>query len=380
MHSNSSGEIVITGGEFTHNEARAGGGLGNEGGGTLTITGTRFSENAADENGGGILIQSGTIRMVDIDVIGNVADAEIEAGGGISYAGDKLVSVGEAAAIEDSRILDNKAKGQGGGIDSRGDGPLDITTTTIAGNTASMGGGIHHVGDAPLEVSRSTLSGNVAENGGGLFTDGDGETSVVNATVSSNRAGQFGGGLLVSSRLDIRSSTVAGNNAASGGGINNGGGDLVGDGSVFLLNTIVANNPTGGNCAGTMTSLGGNLDSADTCLFRELSDLPGTDPRLGPLADNDGATRDARPARRQSRAGIRRLHRARTLSAGRPARLRAAEIRALRRRCVRVRVASDRRRSTSSGAAAGPSDPSWPTSTAGWRRRRPARTSAATRF
>ena len=291
MHSNSSGEIVITGGAFTHNEARAGGGLGNEGGGTLTITGTRFSENAADENGGGILIQSGTIRMVDIDVIGNVSDAEIEAGGGISYAGDKLVSVGEAAAIEGSRILDNKAKGQGGGIDSRGDGPLDITTTTIAGNTASMGGGIHHVGDAPLEVTRSTLSGNVAENGGGLFTDGDGETSVVNATVSNNRAGQFGGGLLVSSRLDIRSSTVASNNAASGGGINNGGGDLVGDGSVFLLNTIVANNPTGGNCAGTMTSLGGNLDSVDTCLFRELSDLPGTDPRLGPLADNGGPTR-----------------------------------------------------------------------------------------
>ena len=139
MHSNSSGDIVITGGEFSQNEAGAGGGLGNEGGGNLTITGTRFSANSADENGGGILIQSGTVRMLDIDVIGNTADAEIEAGGGISYAGDKLVSVGEAAAIENSRILDNKAKGQGGGIDSRGDGPLDITTTTIAGNTAVDG-------------------------------------------------------------------------------------------------------------------------------------------------------------------------------------------------------------------------------------------------
>jgi CSLREA domain-containing protein len=291
MQSNSGGDVVVTGGAFTENTARDGGGFGNEGGGTVTITGTRFSANHADEKGGGILIQSGTVRMLDIDVIGNIADAAIEAGGGIAYEGDKLVSVGEAAAIENSRILDNEAKGQGGGIDSRGDGPLDIVTTTIARNSAAMGGGIHHVGDAPLDVNRSTLSGNFAEGGGGLFTDGDGETGVENTTVSGNRAGQFGGGLLVSSRLNIRNSTVASNNAASGGGINNGGGDLVGDGTVFLLNTIVANSPTGGNCQGTMTSLGGNLDSGNTCQFRELSDHPGTDPRLGPLADNGGPTR-----------------------------------------------------------------------------------------
>jgi CSLREA domain-containing protein len=290
MQTNSSGDVVITDSAFTENTARDGGGFGNEGGGHVTITGTRFSANTAEEKGGGILIQSGTVRMLDIDVIGNFADAAIEAGGGIAYEGDKLVSVGEAAAIENSRIRDNKAKGQGGGIDSRGDGPLDIVTTSITGNSAAMGGGIHHVGDAPLDVTRSTLSGNFAESGGGLFTDGDGETGVENTTVSGNRAGQFGGGLLVSSRLRIRSSTVAGNNAASGGGINNGGGDLVGDGNVFLLNTIVANNLTGGNCQGTMTSLGGNLESGDTCQFRELSDQPGTDPRLGPLADNGGPT------------------------------------------------------------------------------------------
>jgi hypothetical protein len=147
------------------------------------------------------------------------------------------------------------------------------------------------VGDAPLEVTRSTLSGNFAENGGGVFTDGDGEATVVNTTVSGNRAGQFGGGFLVSSRLHVRNSTVAANTAASGGGINNGGGDLVGDGSVFLANTIVAGSPTGGNCAGTITSLGGNLDSANTCQLGELSDQPGTDPLLGPLASNGGPTR-----------------------------------------------------------------------------------------
>ena len=291
MHSNSVGEVIIVGGAFTDNRARSGGGFSNEGGGRVSITGTRFSTNTADEIGGGILIQSGDIRMRDIDVLRNVSSSIVEGGGGIAYAGDKLVSVGESAAIESSRILDNKAASSGGGIDSRGDGPLDITTTTIAGNTALMGGGVHHVGDAPLDVTRSTLSGNFAEGGGGLFTDGDGETTVENTTVSGNRAGQHGGGLLVSSRLVIRNSTVASNNAASGGGINNGGGDFVGDGTVFLANTIVANSPTGGNCMGTMTSRGGNVDSVDTCQFRELSDQPGTDPLLGPLAENGGPTR-----------------------------------------------------------------------------------------
>jgi hypothetical protein len=290
MHSNSGGEVVVSGGAFTENTALSGGGLSNEGGGTVSITGTRFANNSAAEQGGGLLIQSGGVRMLNIDVVSNVADGAEEGGGGISYAGDKTVAIGETAALEQSRIRDNKAKGPGGGIDSRGDGPLAIATTTITGNTAATGGAVHHVGDAPLDVTGSTLSANFAENGGGVFSDGDGEANVENTTVSGNRAGLFGGGFLVSSRLNIRNSTVAANTAASGGGINNGGGELVGDGSVFLANTIVAASPTGGNCAGAITSLGGNLDSANTCQLRELSDHPGTDPGLAPLAANGGPT------------------------------------------------------------------------------------------
>jgi CSLREA domain-containing protein len=290
MHANSAGEVAITGGAFTLNKALAGGAFSIEGGGQVTIDGTSVGSNRAVEQGGGILVASGAVRMVNIDVVGNIADAELEGGGGIAYAGDKLVSLGESATIQNSRIRDNKAKGEGGGIDSRGDGPLGITTTAITGNVAGAGGGIHHVGDAPLDVTRSTLSSNSAESGGGVFSDGDGEATIENTTVSGNRAGKFGGGLHVSSRLTLRNSTLAGNSAASGGGINNGGGDVVGDGSVFLANTIIASSPTGGNCIGTMTSRGGNLDSANTCQLSELSDQPGTDSRLGPLADNGGPT------------------------------------------------------------------------------------------
>ncbi len=290
MHSNSGGEVVITGSTFTANTARGGGGFSNGGGGRVVISETRFSTNTAEERGGGILVEAGEVRMVDIDVVGNISKSVGEGGGGILYAGDKSVNDGDSAAIEDSRIRDNKTDGEGGGIDSRGDGPLAITTTSITGNRAASGGAIHHVGDAPLLVDRSTLSGNVAENGGGAYTDSDGEATMENTTVSGNRAGQFGGGVLASSLLTIRNSTVAGNNAPSGGGVNNGGGPLIGDGFVFLANTIVANNPTGGNCAGAITSLGGNLENTSTCQLGAAGDQPGTNPLLGALGSNGGPT------------------------------------------------------------------------------------------
>jgi CSLREA domain-containing protein len=290
LHTNSVGEVYVTGGSFTENRAQDGAGLSNEGGGKVVVSGTKFSTNTAGGEGGGVLVQSGNVKLSGVEVTGNFSNGAQGGGGGVSYQGDGAVSVGESASIEGSLIRGNTAKHAGGGVDSRGDGGLGITTTTIESNTAGIGGGLHHDGDAPLSVTRSTLSGNYADNGGGIFTDGDGEAMLENTTVSTNKAGQFGGGLLVSSRLTSSSSTVANNSAPSGGGINNGGGDLVGDGFVFLRNTIVANNPTGGNCAGTMTSLGGNIDSADTCRFREMSDQPSTDPLLGPLQDNGGPT------------------------------------------------------------------------------------------
>ena len=290
MHSNSGGEVRVTGGSFSNNTARGGGGFSNGGGGVVVIAGTDFTTNTAEERGGGILVEGGDVRMVDIDVVGNLSKSAGEGGGGISYAGDKSAAIGDSAAIERSRIRDNKTDGEGGGIDSRGDGPLAISETAVTGNTALVGGALHHVGDAPLLVTRSTLARNVAEHAGGAFVDGDGEAAVENSTVSGNRAGQFGGGLLVSSRVTVRNTTVADNNAPSGGGVNNGGGPLISDGFVFLVNSIVANNPTGGNCVGTITSLGGNLENTNTCQLVAAGDQPGVNPLLASLASDGGPT------------------------------------------------------------------------------------------
>jgi len=63
---------------------------------------------------------------------------------------------------------------------------------------------------------------------------------------------------------------------------------------VQLINSIVANNPNGGDCfnrySRSITSDGYNLDSDGSCHLIAPTDRPVTDPRLGPLQDNGGAT------------------------------------------------------------------------------------------
>ena len=60
----------------------------------------------------------------------------------------------------------------------------------------------------------------------------------------------------------------------------------------MLQNSIVANNRTGGNCAGTaVISNGYNLSSDGTCNFNGAGDLNSTNPKLGKLVNNGGPTK-----------------------------------------------------------------------------------------
>jgi len=55
----------------------------------------------------------------------------------------------------------------------------------------------------------------------------------------------------------------------------------------------VAQNPDGGDCwndSGAISSQGYNLDSDGSCHLTAATDLPGTDPLLGPLQNNGGPT------------------------------------------------------------------------------------------
>ena len=58
---------------------------------------------------------------------------------------------------------------------------------------------------------------------------------------------------------------------------------------MVLQNSIVANN-AGGNCHGSIASVGYNLSSDHSCGFEGVGDLNNTDPNLGPLQNNGGPT------------------------------------------------------------------------------------------
>jgi len=73
--------------------------------------------------------------------------------------------------------------------------------------------------------------------------------------------------------------TISDNAANQGGGIWN-------SGTVELKNSIVANNASGGDCFGTITSLDYNLDSDSTCNLIQPNDRPNADPLLGAFTDD----------------------------------------------------------------------------------------------
>ena len=146
---------------------------------------------------------------------------------------------------------------------------LTLSNLTVANGAVGVsegGGGIRNIGST-LEVSNSTISGNSAYAGGGIYNEGGGTT------------------------LEVSNSTISGNSADPGFG---GGGIQGSYGGSTLKNTIVANSPSasGGSCAGTITDGGYNLDSDNTCGFgTNNNSLSGVDPMLGVLADNGGPTK-----------------------------------------------------------------------------------------
>jgi hypothetical protein len=189
--------------------------------------------------------------------------------------------------------------GYGGGVYNTG--TLTINRTTINANVAhgfadAAGAGIYNLGK--LTINASTLSGNEVNGGaavpcalcevggGGIYNKGT--LSVHNSTVTGNYSRIFfssvrpvGGGIVGSGRfftsiVSIYSSTVS----ANAGGI---------VGAATLQNSIVANNGSGGNCNGPVTSIF-SLSSDGTCHLTGPGDRNNTNPRLGTLGKYGGPT------------------------------------------------------------------------------------------
>jgi predicted outer membrane repeat protein len=259
----------ITGGSFDSNQTGgSGGAIVNSG--PLTISGTSFSGNSTSSSSGGGIYNMGGLTITNGLFYSNSAAMN---GGAIYNRG--LIRV-------TGSVLTGNTSGSGqhgGAIYNDLSSTMALDTSTVSNNSATggLGGGIYNAGT--LTVTADTLSGNAAGGGlgGGIYNAVSGTLGVVNSTLSGNFGGLSGGGIIAAGPVTVSSSTM----------VNNLHGSLVNGGSnpFFVKNTIVAD-----NCAGTITSLGHNLESANTCGFGAAGDLINTNPLLGPLANNGGPT------------------------------------------------------------------------------------------
>ncbi len=247
---------------------RRDGGIRNQAQGALSFHTGLVSAN----QGGGIVNAAATATLSNLSIVSNTE------GSGVANTGAILSHV----TISHSQILSNSAI-SGGGVLNEGVGALvNVNATRISGNrTTSNGGGLFNNGI--MAIDGSTVDHNHGRAGGGLYHFG-GNLSLTNATVSQNSATDNGGGLYNGAAATLTFVTVNGNQASGEGG-----NLLIDEAALSVANSIIANAATGGNCVnnnGFLTSLGHNLESANSCNFNATGDLLNLDPLLGPLQDN----------------------------------------------------------------------------------------------
>ena len=214
-----------------------------------------------EDGGGGIKVYRGSLTLSRVAVVDNAASV---GGGGIDIIwGD--------VEINASTIDGNSVVGFGGGL-SIMNSAVDINDSAITNNvhdaqTIIFAGGIFNssTGDGDyLNITRSTISGNSAYRDGGGIYHQMGNLKIVNTTISGNTARQWGGGLFNADTLfwtdvDLINTTITNNVSMGNVNVNTGennlppdprGGGLYnraqsdGQGGAYLrlLNSIVAGN------------------------------------------------------------------------------------------------------------------------------------------
>ena len=230
--------------------------------------------------GAGILNAATGILLVSRSAISGNWVSEADLGGGLTNLGQ---------ATLDRTVLDGNYAASGGAIWNLG--VLDVVDSRISGNGARFDGAAL-MNMAAASLRRTTIDGNVTAGAGGAIVNGIWDHSEAllaldNATVSGNLGYSYSGSIInYAGRLQISSSTIADNFGSQEPGAVGG---ITALAEMRLRSTIVSN-PGTGNCAGSIASLGNNLDSDGSCALSASGDLSNVNPLLGPLADNGGPT------------------------------------------------------------------------------------------
>lgn len=262
---------------------------------------------------GGSILNRGSLRIESATLVNNVA--EVLGSGGAVY-NDSSATL----TVFDSTFRQNRAATGGGAIQNLGQ--LAVSVSRFENNIAGLDGGAIQNNGGEASVDRSTLAVNFAVNGAGIELNG-GDLRLRHSLLLGNDAiGQGGGIRNISGTLTVENTTLLGNEADTGGGV------YSEDTTSFLSSTLHLNKAFAGgalyrfsaspvtakntilslslepqsitpqlNCDGShpLISNGNNLASDNSCNLNLASDLPATDPQLGPIADNGGPTQTVVP-------------------------------------------------------------------------------------
>ena len=300
----SNGDVNVTLSNFSGNQAGVNGGPGNGGAisiigsGTLNVQQSNFAGNLAASGGGAIFAGSAQAFVADSVFNGNITNliTPTNSGGGAVYF------AGTQASLARTAFSGNLSpNGWGGAVYAAINATVLITDTSFNANLAGtptqseMAGAIYS--QANLNVWRSAFINNIAVqgDGGALVVDKGSTATIANTSFMANTAPLgFGGAIVVTNTQagGPASSLIAKNvtlwtNAAKPPS-DHGGGIFVGPGhSASVGNTIFDGNISG-NCTGTVTSLGHNLDSGTGCNLTQTGDIQNGSANLDTPGFNGG--------------------------------------------------------------------------------------------
>lgn len=197
------GAVTISGGTISSNKAGVsntgteiaggiGGGIHVSGGGNIIITDGNLSSNEASKNGGGIYSDGGEVSISNGNITSNKVTASDGDGGGLYVLGGNVTITG-------GLIKGNKAPSDGAGI-YVSDGNVTMSGGTFEQNEASSyGGGVCIVGGGFKMTGGSFISNRCDGRGGGLYSHGS-KIEIEGGTFQSNWAALTEAGLTLGNR------------------------------------------------------------------------------------------------------------------------------------------------------------------------------------
>lgn len=266
----------------------------------LTLSGAGADAAVIDGIGGDRVFEilAGVVDISNVTIRNGLAG--FPGGGGINNLG--------TLTLTDCILSNNSTTGSGGGLfGARGGailnqgGALTVTACTLTGNSGGEGGagGALVVAGGVATLADCTLSENVATpfgsfpggvrggGGGALVADGSAVVALTNCTLSGNSAAAGGALAATDSVVTLTNCTLSGNSATIGGAIYSVESEPATE--IRLVNTIVANSTSGGNCSSAVIDDGHNLQYPGADCGATIASL---DPQLDPagLQDNGGPT------------------------------------------------------------------------------------------